>query len=201
MAPLPREPVFRLYDRHVPLWRKLRRTDLIERAWLDRFLAALPPGPVLDLGCGNGVPIAAWLIGQGRTLTGVDGAPGLIAEAQIAFPDQTWIIADMRNFETAERFAGILLWHSLFHLSPDDQRHLLARLADLALPGAALMFTSGSADGVSLGEFGGEELYHASLDLAEYRALLDRAGFDILDHVLSDQSCGGATVWLARKRS
>ena len=201
MTPLPREPVFRLYDRHVPLWRKLRRTDLIERAWLDRFLAALPTGAVLDLGCGNGVPIAAWLIGQGCTLTGIDGAPGMIAEAQITFPDQTWITADIRRFETAERFAGILAWHSLFHLSPEDQRILFARLADLALPGAALMFTSGTVESVSLGEFGGEELYHASLDPAEYRAILDQLGFEVLRHVAEDATSGGATVWLARKRS
>lgn len=69
-----------------------------------------------------------------------------------------------------------------------------------ALPGAALMFTSGPAHGEAIGAFQGEALYHASLDAAEYTALLAANGFDVLAHVAEDARCGGHTVWLARLR-
>ncbi len=63
-------------------------------------------------------------------------------------------------------------------------RHIAAR--------GALMFTSGPAHGEVIGSFHGEPLYHASLDPAEYRALLDEAGFDVVAHVAEDPACGGA---------
>ena len=55
------------------------------------------------------------------------------------------------------------------------------------------MFTSGPAHGETLGEWRGEPLYHASLDPADYRALLIGAG-------LSVEGDGAETgVWLARR--
>jgi hypothetical protein len=60
-----------------------------------------------------------------------------------------------------------------------------------------LMFTSGPSHGVAMGTFGGEPLYHASLDAAEYRSLLGEHGFDIVAHKVGDPACGGRTVWLA----
>jgi hypothetical protein len=38
------------------------------------------------------------------------------------------------------------------------------------------------------------------LDPADYRALLDKHGFEVLSHVVEDPSCGGHTIWLARLR-
>ena len=61
------------------------------------------------------------------------------------------------------------------------------------------MFTSGTTEGEAIGEWQGEPLYHGSLDTAEYRERLERNGFEVLDHVVSDPGCGHATIWLARK--
>jgi hypothetical protein len=49
-----------------------------------------------------------------------------------------------------------------------------------------------------MGAIEGEPLYHASLDGAEYRALLRENGFTVVAHAVEDPSCGGHTVWLAR---
>jgi hypothetical protein len=67
-----------------------------------------------------------------------------------------------------------------------------------AAPHAALMFTSGPAHGEAIGSFGGEPLYHASLDPSEYRSLLDQNGFHVVSHVVEDPACGGHTIWLAQ---
>jgi hypothetical protein len=69
-----------------------------------------------------------------------------------------------------------------------------------ALPGAALMFTSGPAHGEAIGSLAGEPLYHASLNPDEYRSLLDRNGFRVVTHVAEDAGCGGHTIWLAQLR-
>jgi hypothetical protein len=76
---------------------------------------------------------------------------------------------------------------------------MLPRFAAHAVPGAPLLFTSGPRHGVAMGSYAGEPLFHASLDPAEYRALLAAHGFEVLDHRAEDPAGGGHTVWLARR--
>jgi SAM-dependent methyltransferase len=188
-----------LYQRHAGAWARDRGKGLIERAWLDRFCALLPASAsVLDIGCGSGNPIARYLIGQGCNVTGVDSSPELIALCTTAFPDHAWHVADMRTLSFARRFDGMLAWDSFFHLSPDDQRRMFPIFRQHAAPRAALMFTSGQAHGEAIGSYQGEPLYHASLDTAEYRALLNANGFEVVAHVIEDLNCGNHTVWLAQ---
>ena len=52
-----------LYQRHAAAWEIDRGGTLLEGEWLDRLTAGLPRNArVLDVGCGNGRPIAAELI-------------------------------------------------------------------------------------------------------------------------------------------
>lgn len=161
--------------------------------------AAAPGASLLDLGCGSGRPIAADLIAAGHAVTGLDSSPALIALCRQRFPAHKWIMADMRGLDLPRRFGGILAWHSLFHLTPEDQEGMFPLFAHHMTDGAPLMFTSGPSRGVSMGEWQGEPLYHASLDAAEYESLLASNGFRVVDHVVEDPTCGGATVWLAQR--
>ncbi|HYE27958.1 MAG TPA: class I SAM-dependent methyltransferase [Allosphingosinicella sp.] len=194
------ERIIGLYEENAGAWDALRGGEpRLERKWLERFAARLPPGAaVLDTGCGSGQPVARWLIGRGFDVTGIDSSPSLIALCRRRFPAQSWHVGDMRRLELGERFDGLIAWHSLFHLAPDDQRPMFARFAAHARPGAILMFTTGWGEGVRIGEWQGEPLYHASLDAAEYRRLLAASGFELLEHRLRDPECGEATVWIAR---
>ncbi len=196
------ERVNGLYRRHASTWAAARadRTGSrpMEAGWLNRFRGLLPPRPVvLDLGCGSGEPIAHYLIERECDLTGVDAAPEMIALCKSRFPRQTWLVADMRSLSLGRVFDGLLTWDSFFHLCHDDQRRMFPVFRAHAASGAALLFTSGPAHGVAMGAFEGEPLYHASLDSAEYRALLGENGFAVVAHAIEDPSCGGHTVWLA----
>lgn len=190
-----------LYERHARDFDRERSKRLFERAWLDRFLDLAPAnGVVVDIGCGSGEPIARYLIEAGRRVVGVDSSPSMIAMCEERFPVQRWIIADMRELSLDQMFDGVLAFDSFFHLAPEDQRAMFPVFAELALPGAPLMFTSGPRAGVAMGVYHGEPLYHASLDPDEYRALLAASGFDVLAFVPEDDTCGGRTVWLAQRR-
>lgn len=188
-----------IYTRHGMEFDRMRGRTLMERSWLDRFLARLPGTSVLDLGCGSSEPIAAHLAASGCRVTGVDASPSLIALCRERLPAHEWHLADMRALELHRRFHGILAWHSLFHLTHDDQRRMFGVFGRHAAPGAVLMFTSDSAFGEVIGSFQGEPLYHASLDPEEYRQLLRREGFHVVDYVAQDAECGDATVWLAQR--
>jgi SAM-dependent methyltransferase len=195
------ENVISLYERHAADWVKDRGRYLLEKAWLDRFLALLPPGAsVLDLGCGHGEPIAGYLIGKGYRVTGVDSSRSLVGICRGRFPGQEWIVADMRSLSLDRQFDGILAWDSFFHLCHEDQERMFPVFDKHSAPNAALMFTSGGrVRGEVIATYHGEPLYHASLDEAEYRSLLDRHHFRIASHVAEDPDCGCHTVWLAQR--
>ncbi len=185
-----------LYQQNAKAWIELRRYDLFERAWLDRFIGLLSPTnrEVLDLGCGSGRPIAGYLIGKNCQMTGIDAAASLIDVAAKTFPEQSWMMADMRQLPPLGQFDGIIAWHSFFHLTPDDQRPMFATFSKLARPGAPLMFTSGTTLGQAIGTFEGQPLYHGSLDTAEYRELLSSTGFEVVNYVENDPACGAANI-------
>jgi SAM-dependent methyltransferase len=193
------ERIVGLYEDHAAAFDLERGRSLIEQPWLDRFLALLPPGgTVLDVGCGMAEPIACYLIAQGVQVTGVDSSPSLVAMSRERFPDHEWLMADMRELDLGRRFDGLIAWHSMFHLTPAGQRPMFALFAKHLKPSGVLMFTSGPEHGERIGEWQGEPLYHGSLDPEEYRQLLAANGFTIVDHMLNDAGCGGATVCLAQ---
>lgn len=194
-----------LYQRHAAVWIERRGGQgpaPFETPWLDRFLALLPDKPaLLDIGCGAGDPIADYMIARDAVMTGVDASPPLLAQIRTRHGQpHTWIEADMHGLDLGRTFDGALAWHSAFHLTQEDQRGMFPVYARHVRPGGALMFTGGPAACETIGDWEGEPLYHASLDPAEYDALLDAHGFDLVDRVLSAPDVGGACIWLARRR-
>ncbi|WP_421840149.1 class I SAM-dependent DNA methyltransferase [Mycobacterium sp.] len=192
--------VIDIYHRHASAWSRDRGERLVEKAWLDRFLALLPDDrpSVLDIGCGTGTPIASHLIERCCQVTGVDASSAMIIMCADKFPEHEWHVADMRALALNRKFAGIIAWNSLFHLSRADQRRMFPLFARHAAPGAALLFTSGPSAGERVGTYQGEALYHASLSGSEYRSLLHDHGFVVTAHVVADPTCGHTTIWCAR---
>jgi SAM-dependent methyltransferase len=192
-----------LYERHASAWAHARHQEgtLYERGWLDRFCAMIAAaGSVLDLGCGPGEPIAAYLVRQGFAITGIDSSRGMIAMFQARLPGQEAFVSDMRALALGRKFQGILAWDSFFHLDHGAQRRMLPVFRAHAAPRAPFMFTSGPSHGEAIGRLEGEPLYHASLDAQEYRQLLDEQGFDVVATVVKDPTCGGRTIWLTQLR-
>jgi SAM-dependent methyltransferase len=193
------DAIIDLYERHAQDFDRDRSRTLQEKAWLNRFVSYVTPsGVILDVGCGMAEPIAQHLLNSGFKVVGVDSSPTMIQLAETRFPASQWIVADMRQLQLGRRFAGILAWDSFFHLSADDQRVMFPRFASHAVPGAPLMFTSGTACGEATGSYRGESLYHASLDPKEYESLLTMSGFRVLTYLADDPECGEHTVWLAQ---
>lgn len=187
-----------LYDRRSSDWIADRGRALTDadQTWLDRFTSHLSPGDaVLDVGCGSGRPMAATLLERGFRVTGIDSSANLIAHAASDLPEGRFLQADMRTLDLGETFAGILAWHSLFHLSPADQRLALPRLLAQASPRAVILLSSGPRQGHVVGAWRGEPLYHASLDPEDYAALLTSHGFRVETGVWARD----ARAWLAHR--
>jgi len=194
--------VLHIYEANASAFDRDRGRQLMEAKYLDAVLTRLADTRrhVLDLGCGTGEPIARYLIENGCTVTGVDGADAMVQLCAARFPAMTWIVADMRKLALHRRFEAIIAWDSFFHLPHADQRAMFPIFRAHIAARGLLLFTSGTEHGEAIGQLYGERLYHASLSTGEYRGLLDAHGFDVLVHRVADSECGHHTVWLAQSR-
>jgi SAM-dependent methyltransferase len=118
--------------------------------WWDRELLPLVErGPVLDLGAGAG-RAALYLQQRGLPVTAVEASPGA-AEVCRRRGIADVRLGDVNDPPDDRAWAGVLLLCGNLGLggSWDGSRRLLARLAELAAPGAVLVGDSVTPDGPS----------------------------------------------------
>jgi len=140
---------------------------------------ALPRGAaVVDLGCGPGLPITEVLVAEGLRVYGVDAAPSLVQAFRRNLPNTCIAceaVQDSRFFDRT--FDGVLAWGLMFLLSPEDQRRLIQRVADILVPGGRLLFTSPAEIGFGNDVLTGRE--SRSLGAEEYRRRLSAVGLSV----------------------
>lgn len=117
--------------------------------WLAELRARLPTGAsVLDLGCGNGVPVARSLAAAGYQVTGVDISDVQVERARRLVPAGTLIRADATTIEfPAHFFDAIVCLYALIHMPLASQPGLLQRAADWLRPEGWLLAVTGTARG------------------------------------------------------
>lgn len=119
----------------------------VRAAWMALLQRALPPGPVavVDLGCGTG-SLSVLLAEIGYTVTGVDIAPAMIAQAEhkarMLRRTISWRVMDAAQPDFApQSFDAVLCRHLLWTLPAIDQ--VLARWARLLKPAGVLLLIEG----------------------------------------------------------
>lgn len=192
--------IIQLYAEEGEFWLKERAKSVFsEKKYLEWMVENLQvSAEILDLGCGDGWPIASYVIDCGMRVTGVDGAPGMIEKARLRFPSHLWLLGDMRTIDLKKKFHAIIAWDSFFHLSREDQTRMFAVFQRHLYPGGLLLFTSGPGNGEAIGVLNGKPLYHASLSPNEYRSLFAKHSLEEVAFNSEDKDCGGHTVWRCR---
>jgi SAM-dependent methyltransferase len=140
---------------------------------------ALPRGAaVVDLGCGPGLPITEVLVAEGLSVYGVDAAPSFVQAFRRNLPNTPIACEAVQDSKFFDRtFDGVLAWGLMFLLSPEDQRHLIQRIADILVPGGRLLFTSPAEIGFGNDVMTGLE--SRSLGAEEYRRQLAAVGLSV----------------------
>lgn len=114
-------------------------------------LPALPPGPLVDLGCGTGAA-TRWLAAchPGRPLTGVDLSQGMLAEArritEAAAATITWARADMLEHLRGLPDGSCALVFSAWAIGYSDPARVTAEAARVLVPGGTWAFVVNCAD-------------------------------------------------------
>jgi len=161
---------------------------------------ALPPDSlVLDIGCGNGIPITRTLLESGQCVVGLDSSSAMLQKFQANCPGTRAVLGDIQTCEfAASSFDGAVAWGVMFHFRPDDQVKAIARVADVLKTGAPFLFTSGDTDGFEPkeGTMDGVVFRYYSFSTENYRRILREQGFALVDvHVDSGEN----TYYLATK--
>jgi SAM-dependent methyltransferase len=111
----------------------------LERALLAAFAETLPPGPVVDVGCGPG-HATAHLARLGVDVSGVDLSPGMVEVAGRAYPALRFEVGSMFGLDLADgSLAGLLSYYSIVNIPRDRLPLVVAEFARVLRPGGRLL--------------------------------------------------------------
>jgi SAM-dependent methyltransferase len=187
------------YDRIAEGYANMRTSFYCEQKYLDALIGCIPENShILDIGCGSGIPIAAYFIEKNFQVTGIDGSKELLTIAKTKCPNMKSMCGDIRNIEFSETVDAIVEWWCLWHLPKSDHEGMIARFADWLKPGGIVQFTSGDREYEhTSSDMLDQELHFYSLAPETYEHYLKKYGFEIL---LKESDQPDHLVWIARKR-
>jgi len=154
---------------------------------------------VLDLGCGDGVPVCQFFVALGCQVTGVDISGRMIALARENVPKAQFLHLNLLDiaFEPAS-FDLVTAFYTLFHLCKADQQKVFRKILQLlALRGYAY-FTlacqeyTGQVEFEGTITFEGKRLPYCHYSREQYREILGRTGFAVVS--LENLTIGGETM-------
>ncbi len=109
---------------------------------LGKLTGDLPDGtPVLDLGCGAGVPLTRRLA-ERFDVTGVDISARQLELARQHVPNATFIKADLADIAfPPTSFGAVVAFYSIIHVPREEQSPLVGRIHDWLWPGGGFLAT------------------------------------------------------------
>ncbi|KAH6627523.1 S-adenosyl-L-methionine-dependent methyltransferase [Chaetomium tenue] len=141
------------YKRWTVMYRGQRFTyaikliDLLKKEQAGITLVRLHRMRALEVGCGDGTPVAEILLSEDVNVVGVDISETQIARCRAHFPKHTdtrqasWIHRDMMELRYPwERFDVVIALYCLLHLPREEQAVFLKRAAKWLRPGGFLLF-------------------------------------------------------------
>jgi SAM-dependent methyltransferase len=166
--------------------------------WVRRLDRRLPPNAeVLDLGCGNGRPVASELARRHR-VRGVDISSAQIELARRNVPGGEFVVADATELVLPpESIDAAVALFMLWHIPRPDAGELIRRIATWLRPRGLFLTTLGARpeDGEPrVEEWLGAPMYFARLGEPTSRRWLEDAGFTLLEDEIVPQTEHGNEV-------
>lgn len=100
---------------------------------------------ILDIGCGNGIPISKTLIDCELQVYGIDASQTLATQFKENFPNHNICCETVQNSKFYNlQFDAVIAWGLMFLLSSTEQMTLIAKISKHLKIGGKLLFTSPS---------------------------------------------------------
>ncbi len=138
---------------------------------------------VLDIGCGSGLPVARELAKR-FIVTGVDISAEQIRRARENARHAEFIHSDIMALDfPAASFDAVVALYAIFHIPRGEHERLFRSICRWLKPGGLLLatLTREAEEAYTEDNFFGAEMYWSNYGMAEYRAMLAEAGFEIIN--------------------
>ncbi len=183
-------------------WYASERVDQTGVPEAAALASSIPSGSrVLDVGCGNGIPITRALLRAGHLVVGLDSSSPMLERLRENCPETLAIRGVVQACPFADGiFDAAVAWGAMFHLVPEYQIKAIASVSRVLKIGAPFLFTSGDEDDFEGrdGMMNGIAMRYFSFSIENYRRILSDRGFTLID-VHEDK--GKNTHYLATKTS
>lgn len=169
---------------------------------IDNLVEKLPSNAkILDVGCGNGLPIDKYLSEKGFEVLGIDISENQIELAKNNAPQAKFEVMDMEELSLPnENFDAALLLYSLFHLPRGIHQKILTDINKTVKPGGILLVTMGVYETeTTRDEFEDLKLFWSSWDKLKNKAILAQSGFNLLYEDMHKIGSEDHMIVMARK--
>jgi cyclopropane fatty-acyl-phospholipid synthase-like methyltransferase len=166
-------------------WYASERSDSTGVPEVLALASSLKPGSqILDIGCGNGIPIARALLSAGHQVVGLDSSSEMLVRFRANCPEATALYARVdQNPLPACAFDAAVAWGIIFHLTPEQQKQAIANISQALKQGAPFLFTAGDEDGFEgkPGVMNEVTFLYYSYSTENYRRLLEEQSLSLTD--------------------
>ena len=156
--------------------------------------------PVLDLGCGCGVPATA-ILAERFSVTGVDISPVQIERARQLVPAGRFLCQDMSEADfPPESFRAVVSLFAIIHVPVEEQQGIFRKVGRWLRPGGYLLATVGTRAWTGKeDDWHGAPMYWSHADRETYLRWLKQAGFAVLWTRFIPEGRSGHTLLLAKR--
>lgn len=175
----------------------------------QQFLGWLTPrledgARVLDLGCGNGIPVARELAKRFQ-VTGLDLSPVQIERARQLVPQAEFHVGDMATTGfPPEYFDAVVSFFAIIHVPVGEQVGLIGAIGAWLKPGGYLLASVGHQAWEGTEDdwraVPGATMYWSHADAGTYKSWIRASGMQVVQEGFLPEGDGGHTVLLAQKR-
>jgi SAM-dependent methyltransferase len=148
----------------------------IVRTWAQSLRAG---SRVLEIGCGNGIPITRTLLDKGLKIYAVDASPKMVSAFRKNFPDTPVVCQAAEQMHSIDqRFDAAIAWGLMFLLTPEKQMTVFQNISNCLNQGGRFLFTSPEQSVTWIDIRTGRE--SISLGASRYQSLLSSVGLKLI---------------------
>jgi len=166
------------------------RSQFSNEQELDFLCSLLPEkAKILDVGCGNGIPVVRYLIRKGYSVTGVDISEKMLELARTNVPEAEYYKYDMNDLDFEDSsFHGITALYSIFHVPKEKHFRIFQNFYRMLKPGGVAFFCVGHQEGDDLSTFLGDiEMFWSNNQPEKTIELVKAAGFNVIFEEVLDR--------------
>jgi len=150
---------------------------------VEAFIDTLPPNAtVLELGCGDGIPLSRLVIQKNHRLFAIDNSAKMVNKFRCNFPGIVAKCAPIQDtvfFSTS--FDAVIAWGVLSHLLCCEQEAVIKHAAKCLKPGGRLFFTAQKEIINGVCTMDGVDFPYVSLGNQSYTSILKQSGMRLAD--------------------